>query len=486
MHWQYHQELSLGNHVHHVLYCPLPRYQQHFGFNACGAKGEVLESFDMNQQANDTYKLSFGKNPVSRGIDRLTTKDIEKYNANCWLMSPPCQPYTRGGKLLDDQDNRAKPLLHLLDQLEKMTTPPTHIFLENVKNFETSRSRERLVTLLHTMGYVFRECLLAPYHFGVPNDRLRYFLMARLRSSFKDTAVTPSSSSSSATGSESTPNDGKQSFDPEKEIIYTSWPLPAFVEDPNKVIQQHSFHIPEVRHFLDRDQTLAKNYLLSRQLILDRPNFRFDILRPTSTRSSCFTKAYGSHHVASGGGLLQTLKMEQEEYNFEDSESIADLGLRFFSPTEVARLHVFPLKDEEGHESGFDDKGSPSESLTTSPESETLTSVRSFHPQLARKPNGPFLQFPNKLAALQRYRLLGNSLNVWVIAELLRGVLFADHPGHPLPVYHPVDTECRANASSEKATERPVSLKHGAEEGGDDEANTDDAPRDSKRHKTEG
>lgn len=39
--------------------------QQHFGFNASGAKGKVLESFDMNQQANDTYKLSFGKNPVS-------------------------------------------------------------------------------------------------------------------------------------------------------------------------------------------------------------------------------------------------------------------------------------------------------------------------------------------------------------------------------------------------------------------------------------
>ncbi|KAG0281776.1 tRNA (cytosine-5-)-methyltransferase [Linnemannia exigua] len=82
----------------------------HFGFNASGANGQVLESFDMNQQANDTYKLSFGKSPVS--------------------------PYTRGGKLLDDQDNRAKPLLHLLDQLEKMKTPPQYLFLENVKNFE--------------------------------------------------------------------------------------------------------------------------------------------------------------------------------------------------------------------------------------------------------------------------------------------------------------------------------------------------------------
>ncbi|KAK3818648.1 MAG: S-adenosyl-L-methionine-dependent methyltransferase [Benniella sp.] len=453
----------------------------HFGFNTSGATGEILESFDMNQQANDTYKLSFGKAPVSRGIDRLTVKDIEKYNANCWLMSPPCQPYTRGGKLLDDQDNRAKPLLHLLDQLEKMKTPPIYLFLENVKNFETSRSRERMVTLLNTMGYVFRECLLAPYHFGVPNDRLRYFLMARLRSSFNDTTTashSPQSSSSLATG------DVDQMFDPEKEVIYNSWPMPAFVEDPKKVVKQHPFHIPELRHFLDVDQSQADNHLLSRQLILERPNFRFDILRPTSNRSSCFTKAYGSHHVASGGGLLQTLKMEQEEYNFEDSESIAQLGLRFFSPTEVARIHVFPLKEDELI-SELDQSSSSESEAADSSGNETLTSVRSFQPQLARNPNGPFLQFPVKHTALQRYRLLGNSLNVWVVAELLRGVLFAEHPGCPLPVYRSVDT------LSEKANKSSASLKHRAEEpdvnqGEDnDSTSAEGTSRGSKRHKAE-
>ncbi|KAF9934571.1 C-5 cytosine-specific DNA methylase [Modicella reniformis] len=398
----------------------------HFGFNASGVRGEVLESFDMNQQANDTYKLSFGKSPVSRGIDRLTAKDIEKYNANCWLMSPPCQPYTRGGKLLDDQDNRAKPLLHLLDQLEKMKTPPTYVFLENVKNFETSRSRTRMVTLLHKMGYVSRECLLAPYHFGVPNDRLRYFLMARLRSSFRGTT--------SAMATETTETD--QNFDSEKEIIYTSWPMPAFVEEPAKSTKQHSFQSHELRHFLDIDQSQAKHYLLSRQLILERPNFRFGASERTKVVmiSSCFTKAYGSHHVAGGGGLLQTLKMEQEEYDFGDSESIAELGLRFFSPTEVARIHVFPLKEEL--ESEIDHESLTSESTTSKlPVEETLTSVRPFSPRLVRNLKGPFLRFPDKLTALQKYRLLGNSLNVWVVAELLRGVLFADHPGSPLPVY---------------------------------------------------
>ncbi|KAI9231286.1 MAG: S-adenosyl-L-methionine-dependent methyltransferase [Podila humilis] len=390
----------------------------HHGFNASGISGKVLESFDMNQQANDTYKLSFGKNPVSRGIDRLTVKDIEKYNANCWLMSPPCQPYTRGGKLLDLEDNRAKPLLHLLDQLEKMSKPPTYLFLENVKNFETSRSRERLVELLHKMGYVFRECLLAPFNFGVPNDRLRYFLMARLRSTFEH---------GSTTTGEAAANHSKEAFNPETESIYTTWPFPAFVENPKNEVIQHSFTIPEVSHFLDNDESQAKDYLLPRQLIMERPNFRFDVLRPSSNRSSCFTKAYGSHHVASGGGLLQTLNMDQTEYDFSKSESIADLGLRFFTPTEVARLHVFPLEEARIIE-GVQD--SNAEDIAK----DTVTSVRSFQPHLVQS-QGPFLKFPPKLKAIQRYKLLGNSLNVWVVAELLRGILFAEHEGSPQPEY---------------------------------------------------
>ncbi|KAG0317679.1 C-5 cytosine-specific DNA methylase [Dissophora globulifera] len=428
----------------------------HFGFNASGTNGQVLESFDMNQQANDTYKLSFGKSPVSRGIDRLTVKDIEKYNANCWLMSPPCQPYTRGGKLLDDQDNRAKPLLHLLNQLEKMALPPTYLFLENVKNFESSRSRERLVTLLHKLGYVFRECLLAPYNFGVPNDRLRYFIMARLRSSFPDSMGSTSISTSTGVA-----EDTVESFDPEKQIIYTSWPFPAFVEAPSTVVKQHSFNLPELRNFLDKDETRAKDYLLPRQLILERPNFRFDILRPECSRSSCFTKAYGSHHVASGGGLLQTTAMDQTEYDFSDSKSIAALGLRFFSPTEVARLHVFPLPEEESGSYKICDIPDKDKDISNSaPRSETLTMVRTFNPHLAQSADGPFLKFPEKLKALQRYKLLGNSLNVWVVAELLRGVLFADHPGRPLPEYHDPEQSTNESIQDSTVTSSSTTEKH--------------------------
>ncbi|KAG0234028.1 tRNA (cytosine-5-)-methyltransferase [Actinomortierella wolfii] len=284
-----------------------------------------------------------------------------------------------------------------------------------------SRSRDRMVRLLHKRGYVFRECLVAPFHFGVPNDRLRYFLMARLRSSFPGASATPAK----APNENDTP---KFTFDPDREPIYTSWPFPAFVEDPSLTIKPYAFEMPRIENFLDgkEHEEANKAFLLTKKLIVERPNFRFDVLKPSSTRSSCFTKAYGSHHVKNGGGLLQTENMEQDQYDFADAESIARLGLRFFSPTEVARLHAFPLeetKENDEQESGKNKK----EEVTVEG---TKTTVRRFTLHATR--NGKYaLKFPETMTAIQRFRLLGNSLNVWVVAELLRGVLFAEHEGMP-------------------------------------------------------
>ena len=36
----------------------------------------------------------------------------------------------------DIDDPRAKGLVHLIDLLSKLDSPPTYLFLENVKNFE--------------------------------------------------------------------------------------------------------------------------------------------------------------------------------------------------------------------------------------------------------------------------------------------------------------------------------------------------------------
>jgi tRNA (cytosine38-C5)-methyltransferase len=56
---------------------------------------------------------------------------------------------------------------------------PRYIFVENVPGFETSQSRAYLVGTLHTLGFHIEEYLLSPIYLGIPNDRKRYYLLAR-------------------------------------------------------------------------------------------------------------------------------------------------------------------------------------------------------------------------------------------------------------------------------------------------------------------
>lgn len=51
--------------------------------------------------------------------------------------------------------------------------------VENVKGFESSLAREKLVSALNESGFTFREFLLSPVHFGICNSRLRYYLLAK-------------------------------------------------------------------------------------------------------------------------------------------------------------------------------------------------------------------------------------------------------------------------------------------------------------------
>ncbi|CAB4405180.1 unnamed protein product [Rhizophagus irregularis] len=286
----------------------------HYAFILSETEGEVLASFDINLVANSVYKHNFGKDPITKAIDSLTVEDIEEYKANCWLMSPPCQPYTRGGKSLDEKDQRAKGLLHLIDILPKLSDPPNYIFLENVLNFEKSKCREKLINQLCLTNYEITECLLTPLQFGIPNDRLRYYLMARKKTNTCEL------------------NDVILPDEYLKNVkINKTWPLPIMLKKDYQQEQNHLetseedvFNIPSLSTYLEElNEVEIKNYLVPEKYILKSYNFKFDIVLPTDHKCSCFTKF--------------------TNYNFEDPSLLLNLKLRFFTPEEVARLHTFLL-----------------------------------------------------------------------------------------------------------------------------------------------
>ena len=108
---------------------------------------KVVESFDINPICGDIYAHNFNnKQPSRTTINILTEEKLLKYNANVWIMSPPCQPYTRTGSQKQSNDIRSNPLHHLCTLIPKLK--PKKIFLENVVGFESSDSRDELISIL--------------------------------------------------------------------------------------------------------------------------------------------------------------------------------------------------------------------------------------------------------------------------------------------------------------------------------------------------
>lgn len=86
---------------------------------------------------------------------------------------------TRNGLVKDINDERSKPLLHIIKNIIPKSQSLKYILVENVKGFECSLARDLLVSTLSQSGFTYREFLLSPTHFGICNSRLRYYLLAK-------------------------------------------------------------------------------------------------------------------------------------------------------------------------------------------------------------------------------------------------------------------------------------------------------------------
>uniref|UniRef100_A0A2N9EZH7 Uncharacterized protein n=1 Tax=Fagus sylvatica TaxID=28930 RepID=A0A2N9EZH7_FAGSY len=140
---------------------------------------EVVEAFDINDKANDVYQHNFGHRPYQGNIQSLTAADLDRYRANAWLLSPPCQPYTRQGLQKDSSDARAFSFLKILELIPHTSQPPSMLFVENVVGFETSDTHTKLIEILEKTNFVIQEFILSPLQFGVPYSRPRYFCLAK-------------------------------------------------------------------------------------------------------------------------------------------------------------------------------------------------------------------------------------------------------------------------------------------------------------------
>lgn len=160
----------------------LPRALELFsgigGWTAAAAGlAEVVAAWDLSDAANATYARNWAHEPHQRNLAGATAAELLRHGEAGWLMSPPCQPYSRKGEQRDIDDPRAVPLLRLIRILHEVLPP--FLLLENVPPFGESRARERLVRKLTSLEYHCAELELCPTELGIPNLRRRYYLVAR-------------------------------------------------------------------------------------------------------------------------------------------------------------------------------------------------------------------------------------------------------------------------------------------------------------------
>lgn len=258
--------------------------------------------------------------------------------------------------------------------------------------------RDLLIQTIENCGFQYQEFLLSPTSLGIPNSRLRYFLIAKLQSEplpfqapgqvlmqfpkiesvhpqkytvdvenkIQEKNIEPNISFDS-----STQGSGKDA------ILFK---LETAEEIHRKNQQDSDLSVKMLKDFLE-DDTDMNQYLLPPKSLL-RYALLLDIVQPTCRRSVCFTKGYGSY-IEGTGSVLQTAEDVQIENIYKSLTKLSQeeqitkllmLKLRYFTPKEIANLLGFP----------------------------------------------PEFGFPEKITVKQRYRLLGNSLNVHVVAKLIK------------------------------------------------------------------
>lgn len=132
----------------------------------------VLSS-EIDSKACETYNLNFGEIPSGdiREISEVAPFDL-------LLGGFPCQPFSYAGKRKGFGDTRGTLFFEIERLLEKHH--PKAFLLENVRGLYThdgGRTFATIIEKLHNLGYGTYDLLLNSSDFGVPQNRVRLYIL---------------------------------------------------------------------------------------------------------------------------------------------------------------------------------------------------------------------------------------------------------------------------------------------------------------------
>ncbi|KAF5355832.1 hypothetical protein D9756_004315 [Leucocoprinus leucothites] len=114
----------------------------HLALQRSSVDGVVVQAFDWDPAACQVYRINHPPEIIKKAdISQLSAEQLAAYNADLWLLSPACQPYTvLNPNAKGAADPRAKSFLYLvqevLPKLKEMNALPSRLLVENVAGFE--------------------------------------------------------------------------------------------------------------------------------------------------------------------------------------------------------------------------------------------------------------------------------------------------------------------------------------------------------------
>jgi DNA (cytosine-5)-methyltransferase 1 len=140
-----------------------------------GLKTECVFSSEINEEAQQTYALNFNETPAG-DITKIKSEDVPSFDF--LLGGFPCQPFSYAGKMMGFGDTRGT----LFFEIERILAhhKPWGFMLENVRGLtshDKGRTFETILRKLRTLGYSVGYTLLNSSSVGVPQNRVRVYIV---------------------------------------------------------------------------------------------------------------------------------------------------------------------------------------------------------------------------------------------------------------------------------------------------------------------
>jgi site-specific DNA-cytosine methylase len=147
-------------------------------WGARAAGYEIIGAVEFDKKIADLYYQNHQSMVLTQDVKDVdpTVFKVDKSKTLTVQISAPCQPFSSANLYPDLTSDRATALdncYHILEYLN-----PDRIIIENVRAYQHSDSIRKFRQWLNISGYTYIEQVINCANIGIPQSRIRYFLMA--------------------------------------------------------------------------------------------------------------------------------------------------------------------------------------------------------------------------------------------------------------------------------------------------------------------